>query len=91
MTTLISISAEAKAAADEMIRNGEVTSFDQLVRAALRHDPDGWIDEPLDLDSLSAEDRAAVEQGLADVAAGRVYPAEQVFAELRARFDVPTQ
>lgn len=29
---------------------------------------------------------AALERGLADVEAGRVYPADEVFAELRARY-----
>ena len=87
MATVISISAEAIAAADALIREGRATSFDQVIAVALEHDPDGWIDEPLDFDDLSAADRAAIEEGLADIAAGRVIPAEEVFAELRARID----
>lgn len=31
--------------------------------------------------------RAAIEEGLADEAAGRLIDADDVFAELRARFD----
>ena len=85
MTTVISISAAAKAHADALIRSGQATSFEQVIMAALQHDPNGWMDEPVDLDSLPAEHRAAVEEGLADIAAGRVVPAEQAFAEVRAR------
>lgn len=87
MTTVISISEEAKAFADAMIRDGKATSFDHLMQAVLQHDPLAWIDEPLDLDDLSPEDRAAVEEGLADIEAGRTIPMEEAFAKVRARID----
>lgn len=92
MTTLVSLSDAARARADELIRSGNLTSFGELVRTVLvnggpEHDPESWIDEPVDLDDLSLEDRSAVEEGLADIEAGRVHPAEEVFAELRARIE----
>lgn len=86
MTTLVSISDEAKARADQLIRSGEYTSFDELVLAALGDSRDDWIDQDITLEELSHEDRAAVEEGLADIEAGRIYPAEEVFAELRERY-----
>lgn len=86
MTTVVSINDEAKARADQLIRSGQYTSFDEVVRAALRESTDGWIDQEIDLDDLSPETRAAVEEGLADIEAGRVHDAEEVFAELRERY-----
>jgi len=51
-----------------------------LSAAALQH--------LLDLAAL-ADEREGVRQGDADVAAGRVRPADEVFAEMRARYAIP--
>ncbi len=85
MTTVVSIGDEAKARADQLIRSGKFTSFDELVLAAIRETGDGWIDQEADLDDLTPKGRATVEEGLADIDAGRVRDAEEVFAELRER------
>jgi predicted transcriptional regulator len=36
-----------------------------------------------------AETREAIRQGLEDVAAGRTYPAEEVFAAMREKYGIP--
>ena len=45
-------------------------------------------EEQLDAMDLSWT-KPYIEEGLADAAAGRVYPAEEAFAELRAKFQTP--
>jgi predicted transcriptional regulator len=42
----------------------------------------------LDL-AADADFHEAVRQGREDIAAGRTYPAEEVFAELRAQYGIP--
>ena len=91
MAMIVSLSEAAQARADELIRSGQCTSFSELVHTALgnggpEHDPETWIDEPVDLDTLSPEDRAAVEEGLADIEAGRTIPAEEVFDRLHEKY-----
>ena len=86
MATMVSIGDEAKARADQFIRSGKYTSFDEVVLAAIRETGDGWIDQEIDLEDLTPEVRTAVEEGLADIDAGRVHDAEEVFAELRERY-----
>jgi len=83
---MVSIGDEAKARADQFIRSGKYTSFDEVVLAAIRETGDGWIDQEIDLEDLTPEVRTAVEEGLADIDAGRVHDAEEVFAELRERY-----
>lgn len=86
MTTLVSMSDETKARADQLIRSGEYKSFDELVLAALGNSLEDWIDQDASLDELAPEHRAAIEQGIADIEAGRTYPAEEVFADLHERY-----
>ncbi len=42
----------------------------------------------LDIAAL-ADERESLRQGLEDLAAGRTYPAEQVFSELRKKYALP--
>lgn len=89
MATVVTISDEARAYADGLVREGRYETLDQAVEAGVWGLQDHWDDEAVELDDLSPEDRAAVEEGLADIAAGRTVPAEQVFAELKARYGKP--
>lgn len=68
---------------DELVASGRFHSREEVLLAGLRlvHEQD-WTDEAVDLDALDPATRAAIEEGLADVAAGRTYPAELVFDEL---------
>lgn len=85
MTTVVTISEEAKARADELIRSGSYTSFSDVVQAALQGAEDGWMDEPVDIDELPPELRDAVLAGLADIEAGRVHTIEEVRSHFRQR------
>jgi predicted transcriptional regulator len=78
MTISVVISAAAKAHAEALVSSGRYESLEQAVEAAIWQLGD-WEDEEVDLDSLSPDHRAAVEEGLADIEAGRVIPAEEVF------------
>ncbi len=89
MAATVMLSDQARTDAEELVREGRFETLDQAVEAGLRFLRDPWVDEEVDLDDLDPETRAAVERGLADIDAGRVIPAEQVFAELKARFDKP--
>ncbi len=44
MPTVISLDDASKARADELIRSGEYSSFDEVVKVALA-DGGGWVDE----------------------------------------------
>lgn len=86
MTTVVTLSEAARARADELIRSGQCTSFGEVVQAAMVDDEESWMDEPVDLDTLSPDHRAAVEDGLADIKAGRVVEADVVFDRLIAKY-----
>jgi predicted transcriptional regulator len=84
MASVITISDEAKAVAEQLVREGRFGSIDQAFEAGIHHLVE-WDDQAVDLDDLSPEDRAAVEEGLADIEAGRVHDADEVFESLRER------
>jgi antitoxin ParD1/3/4 len=86
MTISVTISDAAKARADALVLSGRYESIEQAIEAGLHYLQEGWIDEVVDLDDLSPEDRAAVEEGLADSEAGRVIPADDVFDRLIAKY-----
>lgn len=86
MTISVTISAEAKQRADALVLSGRYDSIEQAVEAGLHYLHAGWIDEEVDPEALSPEDRAAVEEGLADIEAGRVIPANEVFDRLIAKY-----
>lgn len=83
MGMMVQLSDGGTAIAEDFVGRGRFASIEDAVDAALCL----LSDEAVDLDDLSPEDRAAVEEGLADIAAGRVHDAEEVFAELIARFE----
>lgn len=87
MTMVVSLSEAAQAKADEAIRSGRYTSFGEVVQAALDDDEDSWVDEQVSWDTLSPDDRAAIEAGLADIDAGRTKPADEVFDRLIAKYE----
>lgn len=72
---------------DDLVASGRFASREDAVREGLRLiQQQEVVDEAVDLDSLDSETRAAVEAGLADIAAGRTEDAEVVFARLRERY-----
>ena len=87
MATALNLDPDTLRYLDDLVDRGLYPSREDAVREGLRlvHEQD-WTDDEVDLDSLDPETRAAVEEGLADIAAGRVYPAEEVFARLRERY-----
>jgi len=86
MTISVVISAAAKAHAEALVSSGRYESLEEAVEAAIWQ-LEEWDDEEVDLDSLSPEHRAAVEEGLADIEAGRVVDGETFFAELIAKYE----
>lgn len=87
MATAITLDQETLRDLDELVASGRFASREEAVREGLRlvHEQD-WIDEEVDLDNLDPATRAAVEEGLADLKAGRVEDADVVFARLRDRY-----
>ena len=79
MATLISLDPATEQAMDELVRRGCYASRDEVVRAGIAR-----VFE--DAHPLTDEERAGIARGLADVMAGRTYPAEAVYAELERRF-----
>lgn len=72
---------------DELVASGRFASHEDAVREGVRLlQEEQWVDEAVDLDSLDPATRAAVETGLADIAAGRTEDAEIVFARLQERY-----
>lgn len=67
----------------EQVANGRFESLEQAVEALV--DEDRINQAILDRTDLSWA-QPYIDEGLADVEAGRVIPAEKVFAELRSRF-----
>jgi len=66
------------------VRNGRFTSFDEAMTAAVR----------LLRQQEEAEEARTLEgirQGLEDMRAGRGRPAEEVFADIRREFNVPSR
>jgi predicted transcriptional regulator len=60
-----------------LLRSSGLTTGDQLVNTALDVLEDAWYAERLLLEKI--------DEGIADAEAGRLIPASEVFAELRAR------
>lgn len=81
MTTKIDLGPRAEDAIAELVRSGRYGSRDDVLREGVRL--------LLDREAKLAELDAKIHEGLADIEAGRVSPAEEVFAELRKRFVDP--
>ena len=78
---VVDLPADLVAGLRDSVRAGDFASESKAVEAMLRifFGPDS-VEEP-DIETL----RAFVAEGLADADAGRLIPAEEVFADLRAR------
>jgi antitoxin ParD1/3/4 len=63
---------------EKLVSTGRYNSRDDVLREGVR-----LVDEH---EKRFAELNAKLEEGLADVRAGRTRPAEEVFAELKAKF-----
>ena len=79
MATMVKLDDEWHAYAEDLVRGGHFESVEQAVEAGLRQ-----IQADMD-DELSPEDWAAIDEGLADIDAGRVRDADEVFDELIAK------
>src|SRR5882672_3936636 len=65
-----------------LVEGGRYNNASEVVRAALRL----LEDEEEQRQRKLAELDAAIDRGIADAEAGRVVPTDEVFAELRARY-----
>jgi antitoxin ParD1/3/4 len=79
----MAISAELgeklEAVVDDLVRNGRYNSKSEVLREGVR-----LVQER---EAALRRLDAALARGIADADAGRVRPAEEVFAELRARYE----
>ena len=82
MATAIPLEPATIAALDAVVAIGRFASRDDAIRTALHivEEVDAADDAP-----LTAAEIAGIERGLADVAAGQVFSAEDVRAELERR------
>ena len=78
MTMTVDLGPQLEKAVEDLIRNGRYRSKSEVLREGVRL----VQDREAQLAALHAE----IEKGLADVDAGRVHPAEEVLAELEARY-----
>ena len=83
MGMMVQLSDGGTAIVEDFVERGRFASVEDAVDAALCL----LSDEVVDLDDLPPEHRAAVEEGLADIAAGRVHDGEEVFARLIAKYE----
>ncbi len=72
------LGAKLEAVVEDLVRNGRYNSKSEVLREGVR-----LVQER---EAALAELWAKLEVGIADIEAGRVRPAEEVFAELRAKF-----
>lgn len=78
MPSSVNLGAKLEDVVDDLVKNGRFGSRSEVLREGVRlvHDREEWL-------RLVT---AKVEAGRADVAAGRVHDAEEVFAELTERY-----
>jgi len=68
-----------------LVREGRYASRDDVLRAGVRALE--VTADPVEIDGPDlGDDMEAVAEGLADIEAGRVVPAEEVFARLKAKY-----
>ena len=77
------------------VSSDELENFHQFAQVRLQSAPAESLEELVDMWRLEhptpdeqAEIHEAIQQGLADIAAGRYRPADVVMAELRAKYDI---
>jgi len=78
----IALTAEMAKTVRAAVESGDYASSSEIVREALRDWSDKRMLRQRDLDAL----RASIQEGLDDIAAGRVVSAEEARRELRAYF-----
>ena len=78
MTMTVELGPMLEQAVEDLIENGRYRSKSEVLREGVRL----VQDREARLESLKAE----IQKGLDDVDAGRVYPIEDVVAELEARY-----
>ena len=81
MTTVITLDDDVQAKVESMVRSGRFASTEDAIRASVMLLHDDLLD-----DELTPEDLAAIDEGLADIDAGRVVDAETVFERLTAKY-----
>lgn len=79
-TMNVSLPEAMRAWVEGRVGTGEYANASDYMRDLIRHDQERHK-ESIDADTL-----AAIRQGIADFKAGRVTPAEEVFAELETRY-----
>ena len=79
MARALNIDGRTLGELDDLVANGRFNSREDAVREAVRP---VWEE---DASPLGEAERAGIERGLADVAAGRVFDHDQVFDELERR------
>lgn len=72
------LGAKLEAVVEDLVKNGRYNSKSEVLREGVR-----LVQER---EAALAQLDAALDQGLADVRAGRTRPAEEVFAELRTKY-----
>jgi antitoxin ParD1/3/4 len=72
-----------EAVVNDLVANGRYNSKSEVLREGVR-----LVQER---EAALAEFHAALEEGLADIDAGRSRPAEEVFAELRAKYQLEAE
>ncbi len=78
----LTLTAELEQFVRDEVERGAFASSSEYVRNLIR---ERYVKERDKAERLAALD-AALARGIADADAGRVHPAEEVFAELKARF-----
>lgn len=72
------LGANLEAVVEDLVKNGRYNSKSEVLREGVR-----LVQER---EAELAELNASLDRGIADIKAGRTLPAEQVFAELKARY-----
>jgi antitoxin ParD1/3/4 len=85
MHAAVDLGDELERTVARLVREGRYASRDDVLRAGVRA-----LEVPADPVEIDGpdlgDDMEAVAEGLADIEAGRVVPAEEVFARLKAKY-----
>ncbi|HVV95178.1 MAG TPA: type II toxin-antitoxin system ParD family antitoxin [Hyphomicrobiales bacterium] len=82
MPSSFALGAHFETFVKEQVQSGRYNNASEVLRAGLRL----LEDQEQRRRAAWAEFERLVDEGLADIEAGRTYPAEEVFAELRERY-----